>query len=52
MTPLAALCGIDAGYGEGQVLFGLDLAVHAGEMVTLVVALRLFVPSVAVIWSW
>jgi branched-chain amino acid transport system ATP-binding protein len=35
MTALASLEGIDAGYGEGQVLFGLDLAVHAGEMVTL-----------------
>jgi branched-chain amino acid transport system ATP-binding protein len=35
MTLLAALEGIDAGYGEGQVLFGLDLSVSAGEVVTL-----------------
>jgi branched-chain amino acid transport system ATP-binding protein len=35
MTPLASLERIDAGYGQGQVLFGLDLAVNAGEMVTL-----------------
>jgi branched-chain amino acid transport system ATP-binding protein len=35
MSALAALEGIDAGYGAGQVLFGLTLAVAAGEMVTL-----------------
>ena len=34
-APLAALEGVDAGYGEARVLFGLDLAVHAGEVVTL-----------------
>lgn len=35
MTALARLEAIDAGYGEGQVLFQLDLAIAAGEMVTL-----------------
>ncbi len=27
--------GLDAGYGDGRVLFGVDLAVGAGEVVTL-----------------
>jgi branched-chain amino acid transport system ATP-binding protein len=34
-TPIAALEGVDAGYGEARVLFGLSLAIHAGEVVTL-----------------
>ncbi len=34
-TPIVALEGIDAGYGEARVLFGLALAVHPGEVVTL-----------------
>ena len=34
-APLVALDAVDAGYGEARVLFGLSLAVHAGEMVTL-----------------
>src|ERR1051325_215069 len=27
--------GLEAGYGEGRVLFGVDLAVRAGEVATL-----------------
>ena len=27
--------GLEAGYGDGRVLFGVDLAVMAGEVVTL-----------------
>src|ERR1700687_5314129 len=27
--------GLEAGYGDGRVLFGVDLAVGAGEVVTL-----------------
>src|SRR5712671_7845781 len=27
--------GLEAGYGDGRVLFGVDLAVAAGEVVTL-----------------
>ena len=27
--------GLEAAYGDSQVLFGVDLAVHAGEVVTL-----------------
>jgi branched-chain amino acid transport system ATP-binding protein len=27
--------GLEAGYGEGRVLFGVDLAIRAGEVVTL-----------------
>src|SRR5204862_6237188 len=27
--------GLEAGYGDGRVLFGVDLAVDAGEVVTL-----------------
>ena len=34
-TPIAALESVDAGYGEARVLFGLSLAVHPGEVVTL-----------------
>ncbi|BAF89193.1 ABC transporter ATP-binding protein [Azorhizobium caulinodans ORS 571] len=36
MAPaLIALEGIEAGYGGAQVLFGIDLTVNAGEVVTL-----------------
>ncbi len=35
-TPLLELRGLRAGYGEAPVLFGVDLAIHAGEIVTLV----------------
>ncbi len=34
-TPIVALDAVDAGYGEARVLFGLSLAVHTGEVVTL-----------------
>ena len=34
-TPIVALDAVDAGYGEARVLFGLSLAVHPGEVVTL-----------------
>ena len=34
-TPIAALDGVDAGYGEARVLFGLSLEIRAGEVVTL-----------------
>jgi len=27
--------GLEAGYGDGRVLFGVDVAVAAGEVVTL-----------------
>ena len=27
--------GLEAGYGDGRVLFGVDLAIAAGEVVTL-----------------
>jgi len=27
--------GLEAGYGDGRVLFGVELAVGAGEVVTL-----------------
>jgi ABC-type branched-subunit amino acid transport system ATPase component len=33
--PLLAARGIDAGYGDLQVLFGVDLTVHRGEIVAL-----------------
>jgi branched-chain amino acid transport system ATP-binding protein len=33
--PLLAISGLQAGYGEAQVLFGVDLAVGAGEVVSL-----------------
>src|SRR2546423_15593420 len=29
------VAGLEAGYGDGRVLFGVDLAVGAGEVVTL-----------------
>jgi branched-chain amino acid transport system ATP-binding protein len=29
------VCGLEAGYGDGRVLFGVDLRVGAGEVVTL-----------------
>ena len=32
---LLAISGLEAGYGEAQVLFGVDLAVAAGEVVSL-----------------
>ena len=34
-SALIALEGIEAGYGGAQVLFGIDLSVNAGEVVTL-----------------
>jgi branched-chain amino acid transport system ATP-binding protein len=33
--PLLAISGLEAGYGEQQVLYGVDLAVGAGEVVSL-----------------
>jgi branched-chain amino acid transport system ATP-binding protein len=30
------LRGVEAAYGASQVLFGIDLAVRAGELVTIV----------------
>jgi branched-chain amino acid transport system ATP-binding protein len=36
MSPaLLDISGLEAGYGESQVLFGVDLAVGAGEVVSL-----------------
>jgi branched-chain amino acid transport system ATP-binding protein len=35
MRALLEIEGLQAGYGESQVLFGLDLAVNEGEVVTL-----------------
>jgi branched-chain amino acid transport system ATP-binding protein len=35
MAPLLAISGLEAGYGEAQVLFGVDLTVGAGEVVSL-----------------
>ena len=35
MSELLEIAGLEAGYGSSQVLFGLDLAVRAGECVTL-----------------
>jgi branched-chain amino acid transport system ATP-binding protein len=34
-TPLLSISGLAAGYGEAQVLFGVDLAVGEGEVVSL-----------------
>jgi len=34
-APLLAISGLQAGYGEAQVLFGVDLAVGQGEVVSL-----------------
>jgi branched-chain amino acid transport system ATP-binding protein len=33
--PLLICRGLEAGYGTSQVLFGLDFAIHAGEVITL-----------------
>jgi branched-chain amino acid transport system ATP-binding protein len=35
MTPLLEVEGLEAGYGESQVLFGVALAIDEGEVVTL-----------------
>jgi len=35
MTPLLELSGMQAGYGPGTVLFGIDLRIGAGEVATL-----------------
>ena len=34
-APLLAISGLEAGYGEAQVLFGVDLTVGRGEVVSL-----------------
>jgi len=34
-APLLTILGMEAGYGQSQVLFGVDLAVGAGEVVSL-----------------
>ena len=34
-APLLACEGLEAGYGASQVLFGIDLAIRAGEVLTL-----------------
>jgi branched-chain amino acid transport system ATP-binding protein len=34
-APLLAIRGLEAGYGEAQVLYGVDLTVGAGEVVSL-----------------
>lgn len=34
-TELLAIKGLETGYGSGQVLFGIDLQIQSGEMVTL-----------------
>jgi len=34
-APLLAITGLEAGYGEAQVLFGVDLVVEEGEVVSL-----------------
>ena len=34
-APLLDISGLEAGYGEQQVLYGVDLAVGAGEVVSL-----------------
>jgi branched-chain amino acid transport system ATP-binding protein len=34
-APLLAILGLEAGYGEAQVLFGVDLTIAAGEVVSL-----------------
>src|SRR5262245_21729708 len=34
-APLLAITGLEAGYGQSQVLFGIDLRVDAGEVVSL-----------------
>jgi branched-chain amino acid transport system ATP-binding protein len=35
MKPMLEVCGLAAGYGPAQVLFDVNLRVHAGEVVTL-----------------
>ena len=35
MANLLTLNGVETGYGSGQVLFGIDLQIQAGEMATL-----------------
>ncbi len=35
MKPLLSVAGLKAGYGAAQVLFGVDLAVAEGEVITL-----------------
>ena len=34
-APLLEITGLEAGYGQSQVLFGVDMAVGAGEVVSL-----------------
>jgi branched-chain amino acid transport system ATP-binding protein len=34
-APLLAISGLEAGYGEAQVLFGVDLVIQEGEVVSL-----------------
>jgi branched-chain amino acid transport system ATP-binding protein len=34
-TPLLTATGVEAGYGASQVLFGIDLSIAAGQVVTL-----------------
>ena len=36
MIPLLELTAVESAYGESQVLFGMELVVHAGEVVTLI----------------
>ncbi|AFK57538.1 ABC transporter ATP-binding protein [Tistrella mobilis] len=36
MTAVLEMVGVTGGYGPAQVLFGIDLAVHAGEVVALI----------------
>jgi len=35
IAPLLTISGLEAGYGQSQVLFGLELAVGSGEVVSL-----------------
>jgi len=34
-TPLLRIAGLQAFYGESHILHGIDLDIHAGELVTL-----------------
>jgi len=36
MEPLLSITGLTAGYGDGEVLHGLDMEVHAGEIIAIV----------------
>ncbi len=36
MNPLLEVSGIESAYGQSQVLFGMSLKVHAGEVATLI----------------